>query len=70
MNDEGQGIEAALATNKVMWHKTCVLHYNNHKLQRAIKKEHEVPVIDEAPCARKSVRLQSTLNPIKLSCFF
>ena len=68
MNDDGKGIEAALVTNKAKWHKTCVLRYNNQKLQRAIKKEHEVPVKDEAP--RKSVRLQSTLHPIKVSCFF
>ena len=67
MNDDGKGIEAALVTNKAKWHKTCVLRYNNQKLQRAIKKEHEVPVKDEAP--RKSVRLQSTLHPIKVSCF-
>ena len=68
MNDDGKGIEAALVTNKAKWHKTCVLRYNNQKLQRAIKKEHEVPVKDEAP--RKSVRLQSTLHPIKVSCLF
>ena len=67
--DEGQGIEAALVTNKAKWHKTCVLRYNNQMLQRAIKSvEHEISVEDAAP--RTSSRLRSSPNPDKMSCFF
>ena len=66
MNVNGQGIETALVTNKAKWHKTCVLRYNNQKLTM---KEHENPV--EVEVTRKSIRQQqSTLNPIKVSCFF
>ena len=57
--NEGQGIEAAMITNKAKWHKTCRLRYNNQMLHRAGKREHQSPEIDDAP--RKCSRLKSLL---------
>ena len=66
--NEGQGIETAMITNKVKWHKTCRLHYNNQMLQRAGKREHQSPEIDDAP--RKCSRLKSLLKSDGKLCFF
>jgi len=40
--DEGQGIEAAMISNKAKWHKSCRLCYNNQMVQRAEKREYKV----------------------------
>ena len=66
--DEGQGIEAAMVNNKAKWHKACSLRYNNQMLQRVEKREHQSPERDGAP--RKCSRLQSSLKPSEVSCFF
>ena len=66
--NEGQGIEAAMITNKVKWHNTFRLRYNNQILQRAGKREHQSPEIGDAPY--KCSRLQSLLKSGRELCFF
>ena len=66
--NEGQGIEASMITKKTKWHKTCRLRYNNQMLQRAGKREHQSPEIDDAPY--KCSRLQSLLKSGGELCFF
>jgi len=65
--NEGQGVEAALVTNKAKWHKTCRLRYNNQMLQRAEKREYQSP---EKP--HKCSRLRSSLmsSDSQELCFF
>ena len=64
--NKGQGIEAAMITNKAKWHKTCRLRYNNQMLQRAGKREHQSPEIDDAP--HKCSRLKSLLKSGGVFC--
>ena len=41
--NKGEGIEAAMISNKAKWHKSCRLRSNNQMIQRAEKREHQSP---------------------------
>ena len=66
--NEGQGIEAAMISNKAKWHKPCRLRYNNQMLQRAEKRKHQSPVKDYA--LHKRSRLQPSCKSGEKLCFF
>ena len=66
--NEGEGIEAAMISNKAKWHKSCRLHYNNQMLQRAEKREHQRP--EKTDAQLKCSRLLHTCKPGEQLCFF
>lgn len=66
--NEGQGIEAAMISNKAKWHKSCRLRYNNQMLQRAEKREHQSPIKDDV--LHKLSRLQPSCKPGEELCYF
>ena len=72
--DGGQGIAATVCAHQAKWHKSCVLRYNNTKLERVEKRTYDDdrPVLSSQPDVYKRTRSQSPCleNFPENVCFF
>lgn len=59
------GIESTLQKNSAKWHKRCMLHFTNDKLERARKRKSSIPDLPIVPKKLKRSR-RSTLQTVQM----
>ena len=71
--DEGHGVEAAFIAHNACWHRSCMLMYNNTKLERARKRPKDTPADDAGEGSSgvsKRTRSSCVLSIPQDLCFF